>query len=1022
MKRAIIRWVLWPLATLITLAILAAASVAFVMNTERGTRWALEQAAQAVPGELAVGEFEGTLWRGLTFADLRYRGDGQAIAAADLELQVNWPASALGYVQLRHVNAAHLVIELAESDEAPVTSLAVPPAPVTVAVTTSSIGELRVSTGAQETALQDIELRKLRYEQSTVSLRSLALVLEGLALRSSDVSLTLSGDGPLRADVDWQRLESDWSGNGSLRGSLRAVEFVQSIAGPLPAAASGRVQLLGRSEPHFDVSLRWRTWTFDTFDLVNGSLSVAGLIDNYTVSAASADLVSDGRRVRLTASGQGDRQGLDTLAATATYEEFIAALQGNLAWLPDIASDFEGRVQAGANRIDVQGTLRGRDLDVAATLDIRQLGDTLPGYSGQVSGSATVVSAAGGTQVRFALLGTQLGAEALGQVAIDSELIGLVEVVEGGVAAMLERGSVALPAAGEWRLANGLNARWAAGALELEPHRWVGDFGELQVAALTASAETMTVEARLVDVPLDVAEAWLPGNYRVTGVANAAVDLRRNDDDWSGNLSWRQDGTAITVTDIDDVAVTIQIPEAMAEATLAGGRAEGRASLSVEPGLQATLDIEFADIATPESMQAELRISGEDFAWVPALVPTIDNVGGTVTAEITAEGSPSNPTLRGRAEWRDGQLLVPAMNAPLDDIEVIVEGGSSGSLRLEGTAAAGDGTLALSGQATDILQPGRALTLSITGQEAQLVDWPEYRVWATPDLRISGRGAAWQFGGDIRVPQAELAFRDRPESAVTVSTDVVVAGEEPPEPTGLRWTGDANIYLGDEVRFSALGLSTRLAGELLVRAPPNRPVQLSGTVSLEEGTFAAFGQQLAIREGTLTFTGPVDDPLVDVTAVRVIDTIDGTVTAGIHVRGRAQNLTTTVFAEPAMADADALSYLVIGRPLNEATEAQGGDLSGAALSLGLKQATRLTQQIGQTVGLDQLAITGDGGDSTALVAGKQVNSRVYARYSYGVFSRVGALMLRYRLTDRLTLEAGVGETQSIDILYTVERD
>ena len=120
---------------------------------------------------------------------------------------------------------------------------------------------------------------------------------------------------------------------------------------------------------------------------------------------------------------------------------------------------------------------------------------------------------------------------------------------------------------------------------------------------------------------------------------------------------------------------------------------------------------------------------------------------------------------------------------------------------------------------------------------------------------------------------------------------------------------------------------------------------VAGTVSLEDGTFAAFGQKLTIRDGTLTFTGPVDDPLVDVTAVRVIDTLDGTVTAGISVRGRAQNLTTTVFAEPAMAEADALSYLVIGRPLNEATEAQGGDLSGAALSLGAGFAAGLGEWI-----------------------------------------------------------------------------
>ena len=110
-------------------------------------------------------------------------------------------------------------------------------------------------------------------------------------------------------------------------------------------------------------------------------------------------------------------------------------------------------------------------------------------------------------------------------------------------------------------------------------------------------------------------------------------------------------------------------------ATLAGGGAVGRASLAVEPGLRATLDVELTDLGTPESMHAELRLTGDDFGWVPALVPGIDDVGGTVTAEIMADGAPSAPTLRGTAVWRDGRLLVPAINAPLDAIEVTVEGG-----------------------------------------------------------------------------------------------------------------------------------------------------------------------------------------------------------------------------------------------------------------------------------------------------------------------------------------------------------
>ncbi|MDH4071776.1 MAG: translocation/assembly module TamB domain-containing protein, partial [Gammaproteobacteria bacterium] len=167
---------------------------------------------------------------------------------------------------------------------------------------------------------------------------------------------------------------------------------------------------------------------------------------------------------------------------------------------------------------------------------------------------------------------------------------------------------------------------------------------------------------------------------------------------------------------------------------------------------------------------------------------------------------------------------------------------------------------------------------------------------------------------------------------------------------------------------------------------------------------------------------PLDDPIVDVRAVRRIEEFGSTIVAGIHLQGRAQNLTSTVYAEPTMSEADALSYLVIGRPLAQATDAEGNQLSNTAVNLGLRQAARITQQIGQTIGLDELTIIGGGGDSTALVAGKQVNDRLYARYAYNVFSRLGMILIRYRLTESLSLEAGAGEAQTIDILYSIDKE
>jgi translocation and assembly module TamB len=122
-----------------------------------------------------------------------------------------------------------------------------------------------------------------------------------------------------------------------------------------------------------------------------------------------------------------------------------------------------------------------------------------------------------------------------------------------------------------------------------------------------------------------------------------------------------------------------------------------------------------------------------------------------------------------------------------------------------------------------------------------------------------------------------------------------------------------------------------------------------------------------------------------------------------------------------MSEADALSYLILGRPLEDATAADGSMLSGTAFALGLRQATVITNQIGQTLGLDQLMVAGNSQSTTALVAGKQLSSRVYLRYAYGVFSQVGNLLLRYKLSKRLTIEAGTGESQSMDLLYIVEK-
>jgi translocation and assembly module TamB len=598
---------------------------------------------------------------------------------------------------------------------------------------------------------------------------------------------------------------------------------------------------------------------------------------------------------------------------------------------------------------------------------------------------------------------------------------GRLQPTDGGVTGRIRASSLTESKTGTWRLATPFEVRYSAASLSVAAHSWTNGESRLELRSLEWRPDELEVAAGLAGLPLAFANPWLPAHLTLSGRADAGVELKRRAGRWDGSLQWQQQETVLRVAEVHDEVTDVRIPVAELNARIRENVLDASAAVAIEPGVSGELDLRLADLDPDAALDAELRLQGEDWSWVSAVLPQVDSLQGSVEGRIGARGSIRAPEFEGEAAWRNGGLLVPALNLPLSDIDLRVVGGSQGSATLVGTATAGSGTLRISGRAEDLSLPARRVRIEVGGDNAQLSDWPDRRIWASPDMVITGSPDGWRFDGAVTVTRASITLKELPEGAVTVSPDVTVMGAPPPETRQTRLSGEALLTLGEQVRVSALGLDTALDGELLIRLPKNRAVAAEGRISLVDAVFAAYGQRLTIREGELTFTGPLDDPLVDATAVREIDTIDGKVIAGIRLRGRARDLTATVFAEPAMAEADALSYLVLGRPLNEATATEGADLSGAALTLGIKQAARLTGQIGQSLGLDQLTLSGYGGDSTALIAGKQINSRLYARYAYGVFSRLGVLLLRYRLSERLTLEAATGENQSIDVLYSVEK-
>jgi translocation and assembly module TamB len=574
---------------------------------------------------------------------------------------------------------------------------------------------------------------------------------------------------------------------------------------------------------------------------------------------------------------------------------------------------------------------------------------------------------------------------------------------------------------GTWQLNNAFRFSSGQGVVDIAAHSWKNGNAELVVNELRIADDETRISAKLDRLPLEILQPAMPANFEISGYANSDMHLRLSGGEWYGSVNWEQQQTQLRITQLDEQPLDVVIPVAKVDLRLLGTSAEATAAVKVDPGLSATLEVSLAALAANPDIEATLKIDGKDWYWVPAVFPEIDKFEGAVDAEMLARGPLREPNLSGELRWRDGRLIIPALNVPINDIDIVVSGSSAGNAIVKGQARVGDGTLMIDGRFDDLMRMSRSFTVRISGENADVLNWPDYKLSASPDIRVGGSRDGVSVNGRVGIPRAEIAIRQIPEGSVKPSADVTVIGREDQAEAEIPITGQADLVLGKNVHVAALGLDTKLEGQLNISVSEKQQIRADGKLTLVDGVFEAYGQRLTITDGSMLFTGPLDNPFVSVRAIRKIESVNGTVTAGIDLRGPAQNLVASVFSEPTMAESDALSYLVLGRPLEQSTATEGSQLSGAAVALGLRQAARITNQIGQAFGLDQLEVAGSGGSTTALVAGKQVSSRLYVRYAYGVFSQLGSVLLRYRLSRRLTLETSTGETQSMDLLYQVEK-
>jgi translocation and assembly module TamB len=123
-----------------------------------------------------------------------------------------------------------------------------------------------------------------------------------------------------------------------------------------------------------------------------------------------------------------------------------------------------------------------------------------------------------------------------------------------------------------------------------------------------------------------------------------------------------------------------------------------------------------------------------------------------------------------------------------------------------------------------------------------------------------------------------------------------------------------------------------------------------------------------------------------------------------------------------MGQTDALSYLILGRPIENATGEEGAMLAKATLALGLSGGNKLVRSLTEQFGLDEMRVeSSEGNEQASLVMGRYLSPKLYVSYGVGLIEAFNTFTVRYQISDKWQLKGESGEYHGADLLYTIER-
>ncbi|MEH6588262.1 MAG: translocation/assembly module TamB domain-containing protein [Halioglobus sp.] len=572
---------------------------------------------------------------------------------------------------------------------------------------------------------------------------------------------------------------------------------------------------------------------------------------------------------------------------------------------------------------------------------------------------------------------------------------------------------------GPWSLSEKVALSWnSPGTLTMAGHCW--RHSEFSLCAQDAAVGQSGDISLKLDGDVKAFNGMLPKSFQVGGKLTSTLDLA-----WQPELDLEIDavlqarelsatrrygmGERVSVSwQAIDLTMQRQGSELAVDGTVVR---DGRKVLSLNVLLPTTSE---------GPLSGKLSFNELQLMTLAPWLTELSELGGSLTGDLSLAGTPMAPLARGNLTLTNAQITLVSNPTRLTELalDLQLEGDKA---KLTGTGMLGGGALQLQGQV--MTQPQLRVELAISGEQHQILLPPASEILVSQDLVLVLADDLLDVSGDVQVHEGVLRHQELPAGSVGLSAEVVVVDVlgnviEEERPFDVR--ADIWLHVRDRFRVEGGGVGATLGGKLHIVQEPGEEPQVFGGLNLLGGELEAYGQRLQIRRGTIAFSGPADNPELDISAEREIRSDD--VTVGARLLGSLEEPILEVYSDPPMSQGEAMSYLVRGRGMDAGA---GADGTALALSMGASVVNRS----GIVSGLNRLPLISDvafgasgGEDDTAATVSGYIGSRLYLSYGRGLYEPINELTARLYLQSRLWLEVVSRLENSLDLYYSFDID